>query len=104
LRNVVARNPFAKRKDIEPGKLLVNFLGDKPGPAARKEFLNIDPGAEEVKMADQEIYIYFRDGAGRSKFPWAKLDKILKIPCTARNWNTVLNLLEMAEGLEKISS
>jgi hypothetical protein len=28
---VVARNPFAKRSAIVPGKLLVTFLGGDPG-------------------------------------------------------------------------
>jgi uncharacterized protein (DUF1697 family) len=31
LRGVVARNPFAKRSAIVPGKLLVTFLGGDPG-------------------------------------------------------------------------
>src|ERR1700684_1843356 len=30
LREVVAKNPFAKRSGIEPGKLLVSFLFDDP--------------------------------------------------------------------------
>ena len=102
LRTVVANNPFAKREDVHPGKLLVNFLAAKPSAVARSEFLKIDPSPEEVKTLDQEIYIYFPNGAGRSKFPWAKLDKILKTPCTARNWNTVLKLLAMAEELENM--
>ena len=34
---------------------------------------------------------------GRSKLP-PVLDRTLKMPATARNWNTVNKLLEMAEG------
>jgi uncharacterized protein (DUF1697 family) len=41
MRTVVARNPFAKRKDIEPGKLLVNFLTSDPGKEAREKALAI---------------------------------------------------------------
>src|ERR1700751_1985934 len=36
LRGVGARNPFARRSNIEPSKLLVAFLVDDPGEGARK--------------------------------------------------------------------
>jgi len=101
LRAVVAGNPFAKRKDVEPGKLLVSFLARKPGAEALAEVRKIKADTEEVRIADRELYIYFPDGMGRSKFPWAKLDKILNTAATGRNWNTVTKLLEMAEELEK---
>src|SRR5690242_1305568 len=101
LRAVVAGNPFAKRKGVEPGKLLVSFLARKPGAEAWAEVRKIKADSEEVRIADRELYIYFPDGMGRSKFPWAKLDKILNTAATGRNWNTVTKLLEMAEELEK---
>lgn len=37
LRSVIAKNPFAGRKGIDPGELLVNFLADDPGKDARKQ-------------------------------------------------------------------
>ena len=100
LRAVVAANPFAKRRDIHPGKLLVTFLAAEPRPegfaAVRK--LKTDP--EELHLRAREAYIYFPNGAGRSKFPWANLGKLLGVPATARNWNTVLKLLELAESMD----
>jgi uncharacterized protein (DUF1697 family) len=36
---------------------------------------------------------------GQSKLPMAKLEKALEFSSTARNWNTVTKLLEMAEKL-----
>jgi uncharacterized protein (DUF1697 family) len=100
---VVAANPFARRKDIQPGKLLVSFLAAKPTAAAWAEVRKIKADPEEVRIADRELYIYFPGGMGRSKFPWAKLDKILGMPATGRNWNTVLKLLGMAEEMEESS-
>ncbi len=100
-RAVIAANPFAGRKDIHPGKLLVSFLAAKPTAGAWAELRKIKADPEELRIADRELYIYFPDGMGRSKFPWAKLDKILGTPATGRNWNTVLKLLEMAEDMEK---
>src|ERR1700761_5724820 len=37
LREVITGNPFANRKDIHPGKLLVTFFTDDPGEAAREQ-------------------------------------------------------------------
>ena len=36
---------------------------------------------------------------GRSKLPFAKIEKTLATSATARNWNTVTKLLALAESL-----
>jgi uncharacterized protein (DUF1697 family) len=100
-RDAIARNPFAGRKGIEPGKLLVIFLSGHPEEAACAKVRAIKANPEELHLDGREIYIYFPDGAGRSKLPWASLDKMLKVAATGRNWNSVMKLLEMAEALEK---
>ncbi|HLK06651.1 MAG TPA: DUF1697 domain-containing protein [Candidatus Angelobacter sp.] len=102
LREVVARNPFAKRKDIEPGKLLVNFLAADPGKDAREKALAIKIGPEEMHLIGREAYIYFPDGQGRSKFPWPAIERALGTSGTGRNWNSVTKMLEMAEKLEAV--
>jgi uncharacterized protein (DUF1697 family) len=100
LRSVIARNPFATRSDVVPGKLLVTFLADHPDPEARKNFLKIKTDPEELQIDGREVYIYFPNGMGRSKLPWPLIDKALKTSGTGRNWNSVTKLLEMAEKLE----
>jgi uncharacterized protein (DUF1697 family) len=98
LREVIARNPFKKRSGIEPGKLLVTFLATDPGPEIRNAVLEIKTNPEEVHLSGRELFIYYPDGQGRSKL-WAKVDKALRNAGTARNWNTVTKLLEIAEKL-----
>ena len=100
LRDVVARNPFAKRRDMEPSKLLVTFLASDPGQQARDNILKIKADPEELRIEGRELYIYFPNGMGRSKLPWATFAKTLKTRGTGRNWNTVTKLLEIAQGLE----
>lgn len=39
LRHTIARNPFAGRTGIEPGKLVVTFLAADPGAEARQRCL-----------------------------------------------------------------
>jgi uncharacterized protein (DUF1697 family) len=100
MRDVVARNPFAKRRGIEPGKLLVSFLATHPEKEAREKVRQMKCDPEELLIEGREIYIYFPNGAGRSKLNWAGLGKVLKTPATGRNWNSVRKMLEMAEELE----
>jgi uncharacterized protein (DUF1697 family) len=99
LRDVIDRNPFAARRDLDPSKLLVTFLATDPVPDAREKLIGIKPDPEELRIAGRELYVYFPNGMGRSKLP-PLLDRILKNSGTARNWNTVTRLLAMAEKLE----
>ncbi len=100
LRDVIARNPFAKRRGIEPGKLLVTFLASDPGAEAREKVLGIKADPEELQIESREVYIYFPNGMGRSKLPWAAIGKMLKTTGTGRNWNSVTKMLEIAKRLE----
>lgn len=99
LRDVIARNPFAGRSGIEPNKLVVSFLTARPDAAAAERLHAVKADPEELHLVDRELYIYFPEGMGRSKLV-PMLDRTFKIPGTARNWNTVLKLLTMAEELE----
>lgn len=96
---VIAKNPFAGRKDVEPNKLLVTFLAEELSPEARKQLEAIKVGLEEIKAHARELYVYFPNGVGRSKLP-AAMDRVLKRSGTARNWNSVTTLQEMAEQIE----
>jgi uncharacterized protein (DUF1697 family) len=102
MREVIARNPFAKRRGIQPGKLLVSFLASDPGEEGREKIRQMKCDPEELRIEGREIYIYFPNGAGHSKLPWAGLGKMLKTAGTGRNWNSVTKMLEMAEKLEAL--
>ena len=98
-RAVIDANPFTN--PFEPSKLLVTFLASDPGEEARKRVREIPVAPEELRIQGREIYIYYPNGAGRSKLPVAAIDRALKTPGTARNWNSVLKILEMAREMEK---
>jgi uncharacterized protein (DUF1697 family) len=105
LRKAIAANPFADRKGIEPGKLHISFLATEPDADAWTKLmglLKLKPVPEELHLADRDLFIYFPNGAGQSKLPWASLEKTLKTPGTARNWNSVTKMLEIAEELEAL--
>jgi len=100
LRGIIARNPFAKRSGIDPGKLVVTFLGVEPNPQARKDLLAMDIAPEELHVKGRELFIYFPDGQARPKLSWPRVEKIIGPAYTSRNWNTVTKLLQLAESLE----
>ena len=100
LRDAIARNPFAGRKDIDPARLIAFFLAAAPDAALGAKLAAIKVGPEESHLVGRELYVYYPDGQGRSKFTVALIEKTLETPGTGRNWNTVTKLMQMAEALE----
>jgi uncharacterized protein (DUF1697 family) len=101
-RKAVAATPFASHRGLEPGKILVTFLAAEPGPEARASLLKLKSYPEELHLKGRELYIYFPNGAGRSKLPWSSVEKYFKTTGTARNWNSVIKMLEIAEEMETL--
>jgi uncharacterized protein (DUF1697 family) len=99
MQDVIARNPFAKRRGIEPNRLLVTFFATDPGAEAREKILGIKADPEELRISGRELYVYYPNGMGRSKLSHAIIERALKMSGTGRNWNTVAKLLEMAESV-----
>jgi len=102
LRDVIARNPFAARRDINPSRLLVTFLPSDPGEQARNQVRGMKTDPEELWIDGREFYIYFPDGMARPSLSIEVIEKALKISGTGRNWNTTRKLLEIAEKLEGV--
>lgn len=99
MKEALAKNPFAKRREIDPKRILINFLVEAPAAAVRDASLKFKFGAEEVQINDREMYLYSPEGFGQSKL-WPAISKALKNSGTGRNLNTVQKLLEMAEKME----
>jgi uncharacterized protein (DUF1697 family) len=96
MRDAIARNPFAGRNDIQAGKLLVVFLGGDVSAEARKVIAAINDVPEEIVLSGREIFIYYPNGMARPKLNFSRVDRVLKVSWTGRNWNTVTKLLEMS--------
>ena len=102
LQLAVEKNPFRSRNDIPGDRLLVTFFDREPTreAAAKVNAMNLPP--EEFQLIGRELYVFFPNGVGRSKFPAASITKALNASGTARNWNTVLKLLEMTGEVEEL--
>ena len=95
---VMARNPFAGRKDVEPAKLAVVFLASDPGEEVREAVRRIPCEPEELRIEGREMFIYFPNGMGRPRLSMPLVERALKVAGTARNWNTVRKLCELADS------
>jgi uncharacterized protein (DUF1697 family) len=99
LKNAIAANPFAGR-NLEPGKILVTFLDGEPGGEAKATLASLKKYPEELHLKGRELYIYFPNGAGKSKLPWSQVERLFKATGTARNWNSVTQMFAIAEDME----
>jgi uncharacterized protein (DUF1697 family) len=96
LHAAVRDNPFAKPDQVD--KLHLGFLASSPS-AARVAAL--DPARsppDEVVVRGGHVYFHLPNGVARTRYTSAYLDSTLATVCTARNWRTVLALLEKAEA------
>lgn len=91
---VIDEDPFAAVRS--EGKQMHAVFVDEQPEAGAIEAMRSLASTEEMVLKDGVLYLYTPDGFGRSKVA-ESLEKLLKVPLTARNWNTVLKLREMAE-------
>jgi uncharacterized protein (DUF1697 family) len=95
-RRVVDSNPFAEAA-LDGSRVHAVLLGDAPTEEAFRA-LRALATTERIEVKDATLYLHTPDGYGGSAVAKA-LDRVLKVTWTARNWNTVLKLQEMAEHL-----
>ena len=91
---LVDEDPFATAR-TDGRQMHAVFLDEQPSTTALNTLKTL-AATEEMVLAKGVLYLYTPDGFGRSKVAEA-LDKVLKVPLTARNWKTVLKLADMAK-------
>lgn len=99
LRAVLDKHPFTDEQLAEPSRAMVMFLQREAEPAAVDDLLQSYSGAETIHVRGREAYLFYPDGMGRSKLTNALLEKKLKTPGTARNWNTVQKIMALVESM-----
>jgi uncharacterized protein (DUF1697 family) len=92
----IERNPIPEA-DEQPKRCQVSFLAGEPPAAAVKKVAAIDVSPERFEVIGREAYAWHPDGLQRSKLARALGDG-LGVTSTARNWNTVKKLLELADS------
>ena len=97
LAGVVAQNPFLP-EETDASRLYVVFLASGPPQAA---VASLDPDRsppDELAVRGRHVYLRLPNGAGRTKLTLDYVERRLGTRGTARNWRTVMKLLELADG------
>ena len=100
--SIVDRGPVLSPR-ADKSKLLVMFLSsvpDAPAQAALKKWHKDKELKEMLEIRGPEIYLYYPDGVGRSKLTSGVIESKLDTAGTARNWNTLIKLVEVGRSLE----
>ncbi|MBL8584421.1 MAG: DUF1697 domain-containing protein [Rhizobiaceae bacterium] len=92
---LIAANPFPQAS----GTALHGFLLEKKPDMARVAALEaLSNETERVAFRDGFLYFHAPEGFGRAKLP-PIIDRTLGVATTARNWNTVLKLRDLAAAV-----
>lgn len=97
LAKVVAHDPL-RAVVTNPSRYLVSFLSAKPAAARVRELEALDVAPEQFVVHGREVYAWHPGGLQRSKLARALANDCLGVTATARNWNTVTRLLELADA------
>lgn len=98
LKALFNKNPYLNQPEKETKWIVIMFLSASPNEQAKEALLKAYTGPEEFVIEENELYIYYPEGIGRSKLSNAFIEKKLKVLGTGRNWNTVTKLLELVQA------
>lgn len=97
LEALVAANPFKGEARERDAKLYVSFLWAPPKVVPKLPLLLPREGLKLFRIEGREAYgVSSRLAAG--KFGVPNFEKLLGVPVTTRNWNTVRRILEAERG------
>lgn len=97
-RALIAANPFPQAA-ATPTFLHAALLADAPEPARVEALRALAAGGEAIAVVGKVAYLHTPHGFGTSKLA-ARFDKGIGVASTARNWNTVVKLDELAAAAE----
>jgi len=87
----VAAHPFDDRSETH-----VAFLAKRPTKAAAARLSAVDGGGDRSVLDGAHVYLQLTRGVQGSPLSAARLESLLGVPATLRNWRTVVALAELA--------
>lgn len=96
LAEVIERDPLGEIA-ADPKRYSVSFLSAEPDPEVVRALAQADVAPERFVVSGREIYVWQPDGVQRSRLGRVLSEQRLGVTATARNWNTVCKLLQLAD-------
>jgi uncharacterized protein (DUF1697 family) len=96
LAEAIERNPLGGVAD-DPKRHTVYFLSGEPDAAAVQALEQADVEPEAFAAGGRELYTWHPNGIQKSPLVKLVAQAPLGVTATARNWNTVTKLLELAD-------
>lgn len=92
----IAANPFAGESQREPNRVMLCLTKSPPLDDAAARLQERAADGERIAYAGGALWVYYAQGAGRSKLTPALFDRLAGSPVTARNWRTTLTIGDLA--------
>ena len=97
---IVAGNPFPADSAAIPSRVLATVFKEPPDPAAARSFEEAVSGPERAKVVGDVAWIVYPEGiAGSQVTPALWKRHFGQLRGTARNWNTICRLQQLAAEL-----
>jgi len=93
LHKAIQLNPFPEA-EVDPSNLYLGFLALTPKSPKLEKLNSLKKESERFHLSDSVFYLHAPEGIGRSKLA-ASSEKLLGVPMTNRNWNTVCKIFEL---------
>lgn len=97
LKSVLLSNPYLGEENFDPAKMAVIFLRDVASEEQIRKVADISYPPDRFSVSGSEIFTFCPGGFGRTKIYTNFFEKKMKVTGTARNWNTVATLFDIAE-------
>jgi uncharacterized protein (DUF1697 family) len=89
---LVAAHPFGG----DTSETHVALLAARPTKAAAARLEAVDPGADLAVLSGADLYLRLPRGVHGSRLSIARIEKLLAVRATLRNWRTAAKLAELA--------
>lgn len=94
--DILSANPFPDAV-VEPKRLHVLLCDTVPEVNRLSDFDPSQYEPDRFAAYGRELYVWYDQGAGRSKLTGAVVERALGVTATARNWSTMLKLSDMID-------
>lgn len=95
LSEIITHDPFDPKEATDPSRKIVMMLSKVIDSAKIDAFKKEAKWNEIYRFSGNLLYVYYPDGAGRSRFTNNFVENKLQVVSTARNWNTLQKMIDL---------